>query len=113
MDRVKEILYHDGIQIAGDNRRELLQSVTQYVDHERGGKTNPNLAQAQEDRMRSSMFGGSGQQMKQKAWDILLPEGVLEAVNVLYDAVITKLLKGLGNRFYEPLRGLLLDMEDE
>jgi len=82
MDRVKEILYHDGIQIAGDNRWDLLQSVTQYVDHERGGKTNPNLTQAQEDRMRSSMFGGSGQQMKQKAWDILLPEGVLEAVNV-------------------------------
>ena len=77
MDRV-QALFYDGIKTSGENRWDMMNAVSQWVDHEKGGKTMLDQTLAQDKRVKSAMFNGSGYAMKQNAWNILVPAGALD-----------------------------------
>ena len=75
MDRVGS-LFLTGIGVEGRTNWDMMNAVTQWVDHERGGKTlqAKDPVAARDARLDNAWFGG-GKTIKQTAWDLLVPAG--------------------------------------
>ena len=78
MDRVTDLFRgdEDSIAIYGDNRWDMMNAVTQFTDWEKGYQTLKNETEAQAKRIKSAWLG-EGSALKQRAWDVLVPEGAI------------------------------------
>ena len=67
MDTVGD-LFINGVGNRGLNNWDMLNAVTEFVDHKRSKDADK--------RLDSAWFGG-GAELKQKAWNLLVPAGTL------------------------------------
>ena len=64
-------LFESGMGNKGESRWDMLNAVTEFVDHHRGPRGSVDM-DAQGKRLHSAWFG-AGAQLKQRAWDLLQP----------------------------------------
>ena len=76
MDRVASLFY-TGIGVEGRTNWDMMNAVTLWVDHEKGGKTLEvkDPVAARDARLDGAWFG-TGKVIKQAAWELLVPAGV-------------------------------------
>jgi len=75
MDKVGDLFYH-GLGNNGETRWDALNAVTEYVDHHRdvrvAGGSNKDPMAVSSARLNGAWFG-AGADIKQRAWDLLVP----------------------------------------
>ena len=66
-------LFVSGLGNVGETKWDALNAVTEFVDYHRGGSSKPVL-EARNQRLHASWFG-AGSDLKQTAWELLVPAG--------------------------------------